>query len=172
MTKRLWSMLIPCVAISFLGSGCNDETSTVTPTSVSTDLAGLDLTGVPSADMAGVTPSPTPTPTPTGMVTTVTVGPNGTTSYSPSSVTIHAGDTVHWVWVSSGISHTVTSGSGGTADGQFCSNGGTASVAACATASYAATVGNTYDHTFSTAGTFPYFCEVHGAIMSGTVVVQ
>jgi LPXTG-motif cell wall-anchored protein len=32
--------------------------------------------------------------------------------------------------------------------------------------------GESYTHTFGTAGTFGYTCKVHGAAMSGTVVVQ
>jgi plastocyanin len=30
----------------------------------------------------------------------------------------------------------------------------------------------TFDRTFPTAGTFPYFCTVHGSMMTGTIVVQ
>ena len=29
----------------------------------------------------------------------------------------------------------------------------------------------TFSHTFNTAGTFPYYCRVHGAMMQGTIVV-
>jgi LPXTG-motif cell wall-anchored protein len=32
--------------------------------------------------------------------------------------------------------------------------------------------GDTFSHTFSTAGTVTYFCKVHGQSMSGTVVVE
>ena len=30
----------------------------------------------------------------------------------------------------------------------------------------------TFQHTFPAAGTYPYFCLVHGAMMQGTVIVQ
>ena len=39
---------------------------------------------------------------------TVTVGPGGTRTFSPASVTVKVGGQVRWVWASSG--HTVTSG--------------------------------------------------------------
>ena len=85
---------------------------------------------------------------------------------------VHAGDTVHWVWQSTSVPHTVTSGTAPSADGNFCSNGGAQSAAACGTAAYARTAPFTFDHTFTAAGSFPYFCEIHGAPMSGTVTVQ
>ena len=40
------------------------------------------------------------------------------------------------------------------------------------TRDHAALRGSLLSHTFPTAGTFPYFCEVHGAMMTGTVIVQ
>jgi Copper binding proteins, plastocyanin/azurin family len=33
------------------------------------------------------------------------------------------------------------------------------------------TTGKTFQHTFTTAGTFPYFCQVHPG-MAGTVIVK
>ena len=72
--------------------------------------------------------------------------------------TIHAGDTVQWVW-RSGV-HSTTSGTcplGCVADGIW--DSGIAE-------------GTTFQHTFPTAGTFPYFCLVHGTMMQGTVVVE
>jgi plastocyanin len=76
-----------------------------------------------------------------------------------------------WVW--DGSPHTVTSGSPGAADGKFCSlPAGTAvTAAACNSTSYAQGTGATYSFTFTSSGTFPYFCEVHGAMMTGSVVV-
>jgi len=110
--------------------------------------------------------------TPQPQTVTVMVGPNNGMSFSPAQMTIHAGDTVHWMWTSTSVPHTVTSGTAPNADGNFCSNGGTQSAAACTGLSYAHTAPFTFDHTFPTAGTFPYFCEVHGAMMSGTITVQ
>jgi plastocyanin len=77
-------------------------------------------------------------------------------SFSPQSITIAMGDTV--TWTNNGtMNHTVTAD-----DGSFTS--GTLSP------------GNTYSHTFTSAGTFRYYCQFHGGTggvgMSGTVVVN
>jgi plastocyanin len=75
--------------------------------------------------------------------------------FSPKVVNITAGDTVHWLWDAS--NHSTTSDSN-LWDSGVKSNG------------------STFDHTFPTAGSFPYYCVVHGgpggAGMSGTVVVS
>src|SRR5439155_15724566 len=84
---------------------------------------------------------------------TVSVGPGGTTTFSPASVTIKPGSTVTWT-LSAG-SHTVTCES---------FNSGTMS-----------TDGQTFTHTFNTAGSFGYYCSFHGTPttgMRGTVVVD
>ncbi|MGE5413769.1 MAG: plastocyanin/azurin family copper-binding protein [Syntrophomonadaceae bacterium] len=75
-----------------------------------------------------------------------------------STTTIHAGETVQWVWVSG--AHSTTSGVcplGCVADGLWDSG---------------VVEGTTFQHTFPSSGTFPYFCLVHGAMMQGSVVVQ
>jgi len=106
-----------------------------------------------------------PTPTPMSTTHMVLVGSDGF-SFSPSSLTIQVGDTVEWSWSSSG--HTVTSGSQCSADGQFCSP----SDSNCASTP-PSNQGATYSHTFSAAGTFPYFCIPHCDFgMVGTIVVQ
>jgi plastocyanin len=78
--------------------------------------------------------------------------------FSPSNVNINQGDQIHWTWVSG--THTTTSGScsGGDClpDGRW--NSGAKS-------------SGSFDFTFNDAGTFPYFCQVHGASMTGRVVV-
>jgi len=95
---------------------------------------------------------------------TVFVGQTGF-SFSPSQVTLQPGDSVHWVW--SSIGHTVNSGSSCTSNNLFCSPNNTG----CATNGTSGT-GATYDRTFNTAGTFPYFCRPHCAFgMTGTVFV-
>lgn len=121
------------------------------------------------------TPGPTPTPTPAPMPQSVQVevGPGNSTTFAPATVNISAGDTVRWVWVSS-LPHTVASGANGVADGRFCSvpAGSELSPQRCARIDYATAGGFTYEQTFASPGRFPYFCTVHGIVMSGLVIVQ
>lgn len=150
---------------------------------VAAQLSGTTSTTVTTTTT--VTTSPAPTTTSPGATTTtgttsttmggpstvtVTVGPNGNFVFDPATVTIRVGDTVHWTWASTG--HSVVSGqvisNMNTPDGKFCSPNDTD----CATAP-ASFAGATYDHTFTAAGTYPYYCAPHGVIgMVGTVVVQ
>src|ERR1044071_4226220 len=87
----------------------------------------------------------------------VTVAPNGDLVFSPSSVTIHPGDTVRWTWGAS--FHSTTSGSPGMPNGIWDSG--------------ILNQGATFTHTFNSAGTFPYYCTPHGGCcnMVGTVIV-
>lgn len=102
-----------------------------------------------------------------GQIYNVTVAPNNSLSFFPSTLNIHTGDTVKWTWGGSG--HTVTSGPCSptcTTDSKFCSPNDTN----CGT-SATSNAGATYSHTFLQAGTFPYFCRIHPASMRGTVTV-
>jgi plastocyanin len=101
----------------------------------------------------------------TPAATTVHVGPGGMFVYSQPTATINAGQTVEWDWDSS--PHTVTSGSGGVPDNLFCSPNDLN----CGIANPSST-GARYRHTFATAGTFKYYCAIHGPIMSATVQVN
>jgi plastocyanin len=87
----------------------------------------------------------------------VTVGPGFDLVFSPSSVTINVGDQVRWTWASDG--HSTTSGSPGMPNGIWDSG--------------IHNHGATFTHTFSSAGTFPYYCTPHGGCcgMVGTVMV-
>jgi plastocyanin len=84
--------------------------------------------------------------------------------FEPADITVSVGDTVTWeVTESIGAVHSVTSGEPGGADiGAEFDSGDDGLVE----------VGETFAHTFETAGTFAYYCTVHGASMSGQVVVQ
>jgi len=73
-------------------------------------------------------------------------------AYQPGSVTVTAGDSVTWTHQGSNP-HTVTAD-----DGSF-DSGAMAS-------------GDSFGHTFQSAGTYSYFCEVHGQSMSGSVTVE
>jgi plastocyanin len=77
-------------------------------------------------------------------------------AFHPEMVTINVGDTV--MWTNAGGTHDVHADDNSFSSGQ---PSGTAW---------------TFSHTFNSAGTFPYYCTVHGGpgglFMSGTVVVQ
>jgi PKD repeat protein len=84
-----------------------------------------------------------------GATTTVHVGGNNFT-FNQKDIIVTQGDTVHWTWEGY-YNHSVTSGpvsSAPTGDGKFPDAG-------------VHSAGFTYDQTFSTTGTYPYFCKVH-----------
>ena len=91
----------------------------------------------------------------------VLVGQSGM-SFSPNSITIAPGDTIEWTWFSPPppypAFHTVTAGTPTQPTPNVFDSG-------VHTAPYV------FSRTFSTAGSFPYYCQVHGAMMRGTVVV-
>jgi plastocyanin len=91
---------------------------------------------------------------------TVHVGLVGLT-FSPDPQTVAVGDTVHWVW--DGFDHSTTSGS--------CS--GTTCTPDLRWDSGITNTGATFDFTFTTPGTYNYFCSVHGPLfnMRGTIIV-
>src|ERR1700692_1316653 len=100
-----------------------------------------------AAVVVAIAPLLTFCPTVTRAATvTVTVGADGLFAFSPSSVTIHPGDTVQWTWSSSG--HTSTSGTPGSPNGLWDSG--------------FLNPGQIFSHTFNTAGSFPYYCTAHG----------
>jgi plastocyanin len=79
------------------------------------------------------------------------------TAFNPASKTVAVGATITWT-NKDGIAHTVTSGAPGSPSGAF-DSGNMAG-------------GATFSHTFSQAGTFPYYCGIHGAMMTGTITVH
>ena len=84
------------------------------------------------------------------------MGANGL-KFTPQDVTIHVGDTVQWTWAAS--DHSSTSGTPGHPDGLWDSG--------------IQNSGFVFSQTFTTTGTFPYFCTVHGLCcgMVGSVTV-
>ena len=74
-------------------------------------------------------------------------------TYSPDTLQINAGDTVEWVsWDSTDV-HTVTSNDGTTFSSVILNEN------------------DTFAHTFTAAGNFPYHCKVHGSAMAGVINV-
>ena len=165
-------VLLSTAAVAFAilaGLRCSDSNTVTNPGPVPAPTVtpgGPTVTPMPGNPTPTPTPppgNPTPTPVPQPATATVTVGANGGNVFldsqsGNSTTTIRVGSTVHWVW-QSGF-HSTTSGTCTTActpDGQWDSGVGS---------------GMTFDHTFSAAGTFPYFCLSHQAMMQGTVIVQ
>jgi plastocyanin len=92
--------------------------------------------------------------------TNVTVAPGGSFSFSPSTVTINAGDQVKWTWDGSG--HTSTSG-------------GSCNVPNGLWSSPELSGGQSFTFTFTNAGNYPYFCNIdsHCSLgMTGSVIVN
>ncbi len=73
-------------------------------------------------------------------------------AFSPATITISTGEKVVWR-NDDNVGHTVTSDSGSELDSPLLSQG------------------QTYEHTFNTAGSFPYHCTPH-SFMTATVIVQ
>ena len=118
-------------------------------------------TPTPTATATSMTPTATGTSTPTATPTPKTVTVNVRSNlFEPATVTIQVGDTVEWKRVEG--FHNVRADNGifrlGDANGD---------------------VSNTWDtvsFTFTEPGTYPYYCEAHGAPggtgMSGMVIVE
>lgn len=133
------------------GSGVSTVSVTLAaPAGPVTITATADaLAGSPLTFQATSTNAPPPT-------ATISVANN---SFTPSTLTVAVGTTVTWSWTATARDHNVSpdgtqpARSGNPVDGP-----------------------HTYQFTFNTPGTFPYFCEVHGAPggfgMAGVVIVQ
>ena len=100
-----------------------------------------------------------------GPAGSVTVGNNGQIAFisshngtaNPAVDTVAAGGTVTWTWTNNqGVSHSVQA------------QGGTT----FASSSIMSGNGQTYAVTFAAPGTYQYDCAVHGAAMSGKIVVR
>jgi plastocyanin len=117
-------------------------------------MGGHVMSADPKDYDGGGTPGggdPNPPPGCAGVAATVTISG---TSYSPATVTVEAGQPVCWNW-SASMSHSVYAD-----DGSFTSG--------------APAPQGTFQRTFSTPGSYGYYCQVHGSLtggMRGTVVV-
>jgi plastocyanin len=154
--KLSWLSVVALCACS----SSSTPTYTTPPPDSATDTTSDSSTTDSAADSADAAPDTSP------MTHMVQVGAGGAFAFTPSTLTIKAGDTVMWSFATAG--HTVTSGSTpGTPDNKFCSPSDTN----CSTITTAA-AGATYSHTFTTAGDYPYFCSVHFSLgMTGTITV-
>ena len=99
-------------------------------------------------------------------VVDVAVGPVGNKlRFVPDTLNISVGDTVRWTWGSD--DHSVTGGKSCIADGQFCSPDNIN-----CDAGILSNTGFVYEHTFTQAGSYSYFCALHCfAGMTGVINV-
>lgn len=151
------SVSSPTVASNAAGvSGVNVTVGVTGPITITATAGGLD--GSPlSFDATAVEPTPTPS------TIAVTVrndnflsARNG--SVNPAVDTVAVNGTVTWTWAAGALTHNVTST-------------GSPSFTSSATKSAPAT----HAFTFTTAGTYRYYCTIHGAPasgMRGTIVVR
>ena len=123
---------------------------------------GGSSTSTPNSPTAPSTPTPV-TPSAPATPTAVTVGNN---TFSPADITVAAGTTVRWTWDTCSGGPDPYTGAGG----QTCVDHSIVWDGA-GTASPTQSQG-TYQRTFDTGGTYAYHCAIHGAAMSGKVVVQ
>ena len=89
------------------------------------------------------------------------VGAAGSKAFSPNPINVKVGGTVTWTNKDT-QAHTVVSGTGSSDPnkGKVFDSGLTTLIQP----------GKTFSHTFTTAGTIPYFCEIHPT-MVGTIIV-
>ena len=98
--------------------------------------------------ISGCTQNQPPGP-PAGGANTVTIK---SFAFSPAALTVSVGTTVTWTNEDS-TTHTVTSDSGSELASEQLSNG------------------QSYTHTFNTAGTYDYHCSIH-TTMKGKIIVE
>ncbi|MFB6093190.1 MAG: plastocyanin/azurin family copper-binding protein [Haloquadratum sp.] len=153
------------------GVGAAQETGTGTPDGTSTGTATGTGTGTGTSNATG-TSTGTGTGTGTaaggggggGKTVTVAVGPGGDFVFTPGTnepLRIAPGTTVKFVWESD--NHNIVVSSQPEGANWKGAPGGPAKVY---------NTGYTYTHTFTTKGTYEYFCQPHKALgMVGTIIV-
>ncbi len=145
-------------------NGCTDANDNLNDFQNTTPSGPQNLTTA-AAPCASATATPTvtatlapgtPTATPTQGATTAAVVMQNV-AFLPNTLTLARGSTVTWTNIDT-VTHTVSSGTPGSLSGVFRSN--------------PLAPGQTFSFTFNNSGTFPYFCEIHGAGMTGTITIQ
>ena len=144
---------------------------------------GFDTSGyhaaAPTPTATPTLPGPTPTPTPTvtppsGATRIVNVGPGGAHAFvdavsGNSTTTIHVGDTVQWVFKDTQSMHSATSGTCQVSDPYYgdvnCNADGVFDTGLMA-------AGQAYSKTFTSPGSYKYYCQVHGYVMTGLLTIS
>lgn len=154
------------------GGSLSPATSTTDANGVATTTWTLGANGgaqTATATVAGASGSPLTFTATSPVVPTITVGPGGSLQFSPSTITINAGQSVRFVWASGATNHNVSPDIGN-ATALPSSPGLPALLDAP----------QEFNAVFPAAGTFKFFCTAHGTNisagnvsgMSGTVTVN
>jgi plastocyanin len=155
MIRRLLTAAIMAVI-----TGCSGSNTPTDPADPGPAPAPAPAPGPAPAPAPGPAPAPAPGPTPSTAAISVgniffKSGRNGSTNRAVDTVAV--GGTVTWTWTNTGnVPHSVES------------EGSTSFTSSAILTGE----GSTHQATFSTPGTYQYDCAVHGAAMSGTIVVQ
>jgi plastocyanin len=153
-----FSVALPFIALVLFIAASSREKSK----RIASIIAGILMTFAVSGCGLG---GPAHSPPPSNVTAVIDLG---FMSYSPAEVTIHPGDTVEWRNTSV-IPHTVTDNPG------RAKKQGDAGVPPAVQIfdSGEIAAGQVYTHTFTTPGTYHYFCAYHEKYgMVGTVVVS
>lgn len=131
-------------------------------------LSGVALAG--SVAGCGTSTEPGETATATDRTVEMTDDLN----FEPVELSVAVGETVTWETTGS-VPHSVTAYAGQLPDGAaYFASGGFDGVDAAREGYPEGSIepGETYTHTFETAGEFPYFCIPHESSMRGTIIVE
>ena len=158
-TKQTWRLAVLLLtAFTWTAESGNDESGNAAPENRATHAIRI-------VDQYG-RQVPSGKPDVGSEIFDVTVGPlENEFTFVPDMVNISVGDTVRWTWESD--SHSVTSGTPCTEDGQFCSPDNMHCEAGTLN-----DTGFVYEFTFTQPGMYQYFCALHCfAGMTGVVNV-
>jgi plastocyanin len=142
------------------------------------DTSGFQSTSSSTPTATPTNPQPTPTPTPPSSTTqVVNVGQGGTNTFRDSvsgnsSTTVRVGDTVQWKFVSTGSYHSTTSGTCSESGDPYYGNNYVTCNPDGNWDSGQQVPPATFSKTFTTPGNYPYYCSVHGSMMTGTITVN
>jgi plastocyanin len=149
------------VGAASAGAAAEDTQRSGAPNNTTTEGAP-NGTGTGNGTADGTGNNTTSGGAPSGPTREVIVGPGGSLVYEPADLTIANGTTVNFVWESD--NHNIVVDSQPEGAGWEGTDGG---------ASVTYDTGYEYSHTFTTNGTYEYFCQPHvGAGMEATITVQ
>lgn len=154
------------------GGSLSPATSVTDANGVATSSWTLGASGgtqTATASLAGANGSPVSFTATAPAVPTITVGPGGAAQFSPATISISAGQSVHFIWASGATNHNVSP-----------DTGNPSALPASPGLPQLLDAPQDFDVTFPSAGIFKFYCTAHGnnpsngtvTGMSGTITVN